>query len=117
MRYHAENCNTGAVIIIVADNRKDAHDAASAVWSGVPVEITTLQEFYDTNLWRRYYNTIESFLEDACVNIPDSNDATIVACLNRALGELTELRDYFKARLPEDSNGTSEIDEPKPTIH
>jgi len=118
MRFRLENTNTGAVQIVHARNRKDAHEAGVALWPFAVVEVTTPQEYADTYLWRRYKDTIESFMEDAYMNLPDSNDATIVACLNRALGELTELRDYFKARLPEDANGSCEvdIDEP-PTIH
>ncbi len=110
MRYRLENTSTGDVLMVTAKNRKDAHEAGCAIWSGEVVTVETEREYQDTLVWRFRQNAFFSFVESGYQHVADSEDAEIVSCLNRAIIELTELRNHFANRLPTDS-------EEKPTLH
>lgn len=108
MRYRVENVNKGHATIVLAANRKDAHEAGQALWPGEVVRVQTEQEYHDDVLWLARYNAAMSFTQDAYEMIGTDQDASIVACLNRAMNELEALRDHFAERLPENPDGTRE---------
>lgn len=76
-RYHVENCNTGDRIIVVAQNKKTAHECASYQWPGVPVEI---------------YGEIELKHVQSLMH----TENRMAACMHAARAELDEFTDAQK---------------------
>lgn len=117
MRYRLENTRTGDVLMVSATDRKAAHEAGQCVWAGEVVTVETEREYQDTQVWRFRQDAFFSFVESGYQHVADSEDVEVVSCLNRAIIELTELRNYFAKRLPDaQENGLPDGDD-KPTLH
>lgn len=120
MRYRLENTRTGDVLMVTATDRKSAYEVGCAIWAGEVVTVETEREYLDTQVWRFRQNAFFSFVESGYGHVADSEDAEVVSCLNRAIIELTELRNHFAKRLP-DAEANAEDEgihgNSKPTLH